>query len=226
MEYKNIKLYFFLIVCFFLLGTNKIYMTDLKELTPPNPKKEPIEFKAHGIKRVDNYYWIRDDSRKKIEVINHLKSENIYLENWFKSGTDNRDKLFEEVISRIPKKEDSVPIPMGSYEYLRRYEPDKEHPIYVRKKLKSDLEEIFLDVNKLAKKSEFYQLANWSIAPSEKLLVFAEDTSGRRQYTIRIKDLSTDKFLEDILSGTSGDIAWSLNSEFLFYVLRDFKTAG
>ena len=31
--------------------------------TPPNPKKIPYELEAHGDIRIDNYYWMRDDSR-------------------------------------------------------------------------------------------------------------------------------------------------------------------
>ena len=224
MKDKSIKLLFFLLASSFFLGFNEVYIEDLKELNPPNPKKVPVKFEAHGTERIDNYYWMRDDSRKKSEVINHLKSENTYLENWFKAGLDKRDELFEEITARIPKKEDSVPIPMGSFEYYRRYEPEKEHAIYMRKKLKSKKEEIILDVNKLAQNSEFFQLANWSISPLENLMAFSEDTSGRRQYKVRIKDLISNKFLEDVISGTSGDLAWSSDGKYLFYVLRDSET--
>ena len=76
----------------------------------PTPKKIPVNFEAHGVKRVDNYYWMRDDSRENPEVINHLNSENNYLETWFLDGQDNRDELFEEITDRIPKKENTDPI--------------------------------------------------------------------------------------------------------------------
>ena len=35
----------------------------------PVPKKEPYEIITHGDKRVDNYYWLRDDKRKNRKVI-------------------------------------------------------------------------------------------------------------------------------------------------------------
>ena len=75
----------------------------------PSPKI-PVTFDAHGVKRADNYYWMRDDTRKDQEVTDHLNTENAYLEGWFASGLDERDKLFQEITDRIPKKEDSVPI--------------------------------------------------------------------------------------------------------------------
>jgi len=224
MRSNNNKLIFFLLVCFLFIGSNELQVRDLKELNPPNPKKEAVKFESHGVIRVDDYYWMRDDTRKNPEVIDHLKSENKFLEQWFETDVDKRDQLFEEITSRIPKKEDSFPIPLGSYEYFRRYEPENEHAIYIRRKLKSKKEEIILDVNKLAEKSEFYTLSNWNISPSEDLMALAEDTTGRRKYEIKIKDLNSGKFLNDSIKNTSGDMAWSLNGQYLFYVLRTPKT--
>ena len=224
MRSNNNKLIFFLLVCFLFIGSNELQVRDLKELNPPNPKKEAVKFESHGVIRVDDYYWMRDDTRKKPEVINHLKSENKFLEQWFETGLDQRDQLFEEITSRIPKKEDSVPIPLGSYEYFRRYESENEHAIYIRRKLNSKKEEIILDVNKLAGKSEFYNLSNWSISPSEDLMALAEDITGRRKYEVRITNLNSGKFFNDSIKNTSGDMAWSLDGQYLFYVLRAPKT--
>ena len=99
----------------------------------PNPDKIPYKMEAHGIQRIDNYYWMRDDTRKNKKVINHLKKENKYLEAWFSDGEDLRKELFNEIVKRVPKKEDSVPVKMGSFEYFRRYKPGNEYPIIVNK---------------------------------------------------------------------------------------------
>jgi oligopeptidase B len=195
----------------------------LKNLKP-SPAKIPVTFEAHGVKRVDDYYWMRDDSRKDPKVIEHLNSENDYLENWFLSGTDRRDELFEEITARIPKKEDSVPIRLKNYEYFRRYEPDNEHAIYIRRKNKNSEENIIMDVNELAKDKEFYQLANWSISPDENIMAYAEDLNGRRQYSIKFKYLDTNLTSSYSIKNTSGDMAWSLDGKYLFYVLRDEET--
>ena len=109
MTRDNNKIVFFLLVCFLFISPNQLQARDLKELNPPKPKKEAVEFEAHGIVRTDEYYWMRDDTRKNQEVINHLKSENKYLEEWFKADLDQRDELFEEITSRIPKKK--IPSP-------------------------------------------------------------------------------------------------------------------
>ena len=213
----------FLLICFSLINHTETNYKTLKN-QKPSPEKIPVTFEAHGVKRVDNYYWMRDDSRKDPKVIEHLNSENNYLENWFLSGTDRRDELFEEITARIPKKEDSVPIRLKNYEYFRRYEPDNEHAIYIRRKNKNSEENIIMDVNELAKDKEFYQLANWSISPDENIMAYAEDTNGRRQYSIKFKYLDTNLTASYSIKNTSGDMAWSLDGKYLFYVLRDEET--
>ena len=213
----------FLLLYFSLLNFSETKIKTLKNIIP-SPKKVPVTFEAHGVQRVDNYYWMRDDSREDPEVLNHLNSENDYLEDWFASGDDIREELFEEITARIPKKEDSIPVRLKNFEYFRRYEPGNEHGIYIRRRDKNSEEIILLDVNKLAKNKEFYQLANWSISPSENLMAYAEDLSGRRQYTLKFKDIESDLVFKNSIENTSGDMAWSSDGKYLFYVLRDEET--
>ena len=72
--------YFSLVLSILILnGCNQMSSNN-----PPNPKKIPYELEAHGDVRIDNYYWLRDDSRKSKEVINYLKEENRYSDKWFK----------------------------------------------------------------------------------------------------------------------------------------------
>ena len=213
----------FLLIYFSSLNISETKIETLKDLKP-SPKKIPVIFDAHGVTRIDNYYWMRDDSREDPEVINHLNSENNYLENWFLSGDDKRDSLFEEITDRIPKKEDSVPVRLKSYEYFRRYEPENEYGIYIRRKDKNSEENIIIDVNELAIGKDFYQLANWSVSPDENTLTYAEDLSGRRQYSIKFKDLEKGTTRTYSLDNTSGDMAWSADGKYLFYVLRNEET--
>ena len=81
-----------------------------------------------------------------------------------------------------------------------------------------------MDVNELAKDKEFYQLANWSISPDENIMAYAEDLNGRRQYSIKFKYLDTNLTASYSIKNTSGDMAWSLDGKYLFYVLRDKET--
>jgi hypothetical protein len=40
--------------------------------------KVPHELLEHGDVRVDDYYWLRDDSRSDPQVLHHLRAENAY----------------------------------------------------------------------------------------------------------------------------------------------------
>ena len=47
----------------------------MKKISPPRPKKIKKNIELHGDIRVDNYYWLRDDTRKKamLLIISRLK---------------------------------------------------------------------------------------------------------------------------------------------------------
>ena len=51
----------------------------------PKPKKIRKELISHNDIRVDEYYWLRDDTRSNKEVISYLEEENTYSEKWFRS---------------------------------------------------------------------------------------------------------------------------------------------
>ena len=55
-------------------------------------------------------------------------------------------------------------------------------------------------------------------------MAYAEDISGRRQYTIKFKDLENEETSSFFIKNTSGDMAWSSDGRYLFYVIRDEET--
>lgn len=59
-------------------------MTTITETAPskvpPVAKKVKHEMEMFGDKRIDNYYWLRDDCRSNPEVLFHLRQENSYTD--------------------------------------------------------------------------------------------------------------------------------------------------
>jgi hypothetical protein len=47
-------------------------------VAPPVYRKVPRELAEHGDVRVDNYYWLRDESRSDPAVLAQLRAENDY----------------------------------------------------------------------------------------------------------------------------------------------------
>ena len=190
-------------------------------MLPPKPKKIPKLLEAHGDKRFDDYYWLRDDTRQNKEIISYLEEENTYAETWFSEGKDYRKEVFEELVSFIPEEETSLKIKKNGFYYFSKIKSNEQHPVYYREK-NQDVEEI-LNVNKLAENLDFYQISGISPSPDNKIIAFGEDINGRREFTIKFKSLEENKYINDVLENTSGNITWG-NNEYIFYTYKDPKT--
>ena len=190
-------------------------------MLPPKPKKIPKILEAHGDKRSDDYYWLRDDTRQNKEIISYLEEENTYAETWFSEGKDYRKEVFEELVSFIPEEETSLKIKKNGFYYFSKIKSNEQHPVYYREK-NQNIEEI-LNVNKLAENLDFYQISGISPSPDNKIIAFGEDINGRREFTIKFKSLEENKYINDVLENTSGNITWG-NNEYIFYTYKDPKT--
>ena len=73
---------------------------SFSQLNPPVPKKNPKIFNEHGTQRTDDYYWLSDKNDS--NVINHLKAENAYFEASLKHTEALQQKLYDELVARIP----------------------------------------------------------------------------------------------------------------------------
>jgi oligopeptidase B len=81
-----------------------------------------------------------------------------------------------------------------------------------------------LDVNEMAQGHGFFQVDAWEVSPDGKLLAWAEDSVGRRQYTIRVKDLDSGRILADKISNAEAEMAWAGDNRTLLYVAKDPTT--
>ena len=188
---------------------------------PPKPKKIPFKLEAHGDIRIDDYYWMRDDTRSDPELISYLKSENDYFQNWRDSNIDYESSIYKELKSMIPDEEETLRVKDGSFYYYSRIKASEQYSTYYRN---SSNEEILLDVNKEAEGKEFYNVAGLNISPDENLLLYGEDLNGRREYTLRIKNLKNNSLLEDEIVKASPSAIWSNDSEYIIYAKKDEET--
>ena len=191
------------------------------ELKAPVAVQQPYTVTSPNGDRQDPYYWLRDDTRTSPTVLDYLHQENDYVENYASAYQGLTDKLTNEIIGRIKQDDSSVPYTKGDYSYYRKFEQGKEYPIYLRKSLKDGTEQVMLDVNEMAKGKAYYAVSNWQVSPDQNLIAYVEDTSGRRQYTLKVRDLRTGKDLGDELTGLSGSMAWGKDSKTLYVVKND-----
>ncbi len=198
---------------------------------PPDIKKIPYEMESHGHKRIDDYYWMRlTDEQKSAEkydgqtqdVVNYISKETDYLNNSLKHTKKLQNTLYDEMVGRIKKDDQSVPYLDNEYYYYSRYEKKKEYPIYCRKyKSLDNDEEIILDVNKLAEGYEYFAVGGMAVSPNNKWLSYGVDTLSRRFYNIYFKNLLTGEVIEQTIPNTTGGVAWANDNKTVFYTSKN-----
>ena len=187
---------------------------------PPIATKHPHELVTHGDKRIDNYYWLRQQDNP--EVIDYLKAENDYTEEKMQHTKELQKSLYDEILSRIKETDLSVPYRLQDYYYYFRTEEGQAYSIFCRKYKNLDAkEEILLDQNELAEGKEFFSLGVASVSPNQQILAYSTDTTGAEQYTLVFLDLSTRSLYSETIPNTYYSFAWGNDNQTVFYTKVD-----
>lgn len=190
--------------------------------TPPRAAIRPHVFHEHGTERIDDYYWLRDDSRKDPEMLAYLAAENAYTQAVLAPTEPLQARLYQELVGRLKQDDDTVPFRKNGFWYYRRYESGQEYDrLYRRKGALDAPEELLLDLNQLARGHDYFRLGAWDVTPDGRLLVWTEDTVSRRQFAIHVLDLATGERLPDTIGNSSGEVVWANDSRTLFYIEKD-----
>lgn len=188
----------------------------------PKAARIPHAMTLHDDTRIDNYYWLRDDTRSQPEVLDYLQQENSYGHRVMASQQALQDRILKEIIDRIPQREVSAPYIKNGYRYRHIYEPGCEYAIYQRQSAFSeewDEWETLLDANKRAAHSEFYSMGGMAITPDNTIMALAEDFLSRRQYGIRFRNLETGNWYPELLDNVDPSFVWA-NDSWTFYYVR------
>ena len=197
----------------------------------PVAEKKDSVLTIHDHTRVDPYFWMRlTDEQKNAEkpdehtqkVLDYLNAENDYTKAVMVNTESLQNKLFEEIVGRIKKDDESVPYFSNGYWYYSKFEEGKEYRIHCRRKGSMDApEEIFFNENERAKDQAYYSLGSMSVSLDNKMLAFAEDFVSRRIYTIRFKNLETGEVLPDVLTNAQAGGAWANDNLTYFYTTKN-----
>jgi oligopeptidase B len=197
-------------------------MAASKPLRPPSAAVRPHQVVSPNGSRQDDYYWLRDDTRSDRDVIGYLQAENAYADATLAHTKPLQEEIYKEIVGRIKQDDSTVPYYKRGYWYYRRYDTGKEYPIYARKRGALDApEQVMLDANEMAKGQGFFQVRVWAVSPDNHLLAWTEDTVGRRQYTLRVKNLDSGDVLAEKIANVEPDIAWAADNRTLLYVAKD-----
>jgi len=228
-----------LIGALLMTAASPLHAADLP--TPPDAPERPHVVRApHGAERQDGYYWLRDDARKDEAVISYLQSENAYADAVMEPLAPLQEALYAEIVGRIKQDDSSVPYVERGWWYYSRFETGRDYPVYARRPAGEGVdalsiqqaneagdfaaEQVLLDVNALAEGKDYYNVGDFEVSQDNRLLAWAEDDVGRRQYVIRVKDLATGEVFDDAMRGASPNIVWADDNRTLFYVENDPET--
>ncbi len=198
---------------------------SMTEPAPPVAEVKPHVVTSPNGDRNDPYYWLRDDSRSDPAVLAYLNAENDYKAAMTQHTEALEERVYQEIVSRIKQDDSTVPYRKRGFWYYTRFESGQEYPVHARKAGGLDaVEQVMLDGNAMARGHDFFQISGLEIAPDNRLLAWAEDTVGRRQYTLRFKDLDTGVVLADRIENAESDIAWTADSASVIYVEKHPET--
>lgn len=190
--------------------------------TPPQPDKRPHIVSSPNGDRIDEYYWLRDDTREDPEILEHLRAENRYLEAILEPAADLRETLYQELIHRIPNDEAAPPVFERGYWYQSRFEGEFEYSIHARRKGTRDApEQVLVDENELAAGRQYFSLGDYDVSENNCLLAYSQDVVGRGQYEIRVINIETREELIEPIPNTTGSVVWAADNRTLFYIEKD-----
>src|SRR6266404_3044570 len=175
---------------------------------PPVARKKPVEHRIHGDVRVDDYFWLRE--KENPEVLQHLEAENAYTKSVLQPTEAFQENLYQEMLARIQQTDLSVPYRLRGYLYFTKTLEGKQYPLHYRRPAdesslvgaqsaapqhgtqpNAEAADLLLNLNALSEGHSFLGLDAFDVSDDNRFLAYSTDTTGFRQYTLQIKDLTT-----------------------------------
>ena len=197
---------------------------EVQSLHPPVAPVETTVHELHGVRRIDDYDWLRDkDSRRTKE---YLAAERAYYDASTSHLRPLRRQLFSEMTGRTLPADESVSWARGGYVYSTRTVEGREYTQLLRTRAE-DLAAgatptVILDENELADGHDYCRVGVCEPSPDGRLLAYAVDVAGDEVYVLRFRDLETGQDLPDVVEHVhSMGAAWSADSSHFFYTVPD-----
>ena len=197
---------------------------------PPATEKRPVSDTHHGISRTDDYAWLRADNWQEMfrdpslldaGIRAHLEAENAYQAALMADTAGLRKQLFAEMKGRIKEDDSTVPMKDGPYAYGSSYRLGGEQPRYFRMPRDGGSEQILLDGDAEAAGKPYFRLGGIDHSADHARLLWAFDDKGSEFFTLRVRDLASNKDLDDSVANTGGGGAWSADDNGFFYTRLD-----
>jgi oligopeptidase B len=196
----------------------------------PRADQRPVTAIWHGETVTDEFAWLRAPNWQEVmrepnlldpAIRAYLDAENDYASAALAGSAKLQDTLFAEMKGRIKEDDSGVPAPDGPYAYFARYREGGQHAVICRMPRDGGEVEDLLDGDALAAGLGYFQFAGTDHSPDHKLLAWLADDSGSEFFTAHVRDLTAKRDTDDVVTETSGGVAWSEDSRGFYYVKLD-----
>ena len=206
-----------------LLVVSCLAVSSWAQSAPPAARRLPKVDTLHGEVRVDDYFWLREKTNA--EVIAYLEAENAWTAQGMRHTEALQEQLYREIVGRIKETDLSVPARQGKWEYFSRTAQGKNYPAFWRRPVGGGPDELLLDQNALAAGKAYLSIEQLDVSPDGRLLLYLQDTTAFRDYTLYVKDLASGALIDSIPEAWSGT-AWADDGRTFFYLTADSAKRG
>ena len=194
---------------------------------PPKATRKNHEHSHHGIVVQDPYAWLQDPDYPTVndqEVLDYLRAENTYFEQYMTPKQHLVDTLFAELKGRKSDKDESVPYFHYGYHYQWRFKEGDQYRRWYRAAGSHEREQVdpsdwvtLLDENALAADQDYFRLGAMSVSPNNQLIAYSIDTDGSERFTLHVVDLASGAAVTSPITHTIGEAIWNQHSDGLLY---------
>jgi oligopeptidase B len=197
---------------------------------PPVAERTPVTSEHHGIAHTDDYAWLQTEKLEEVlqrpealeePIRKHLEAESQYARAMLGPNRALERRMVAEMRARISRRDATVPEPWGPWEYYTRYPTGSQRKLHCRRPREGGAEQVLLDENALARGRRAFSVAETAVSPDHNFLAYSVDADGAERNTLRVRDLTTGRDLEDTIPEVRGGAVWSKDGQWLFYVGRD-----
>lgn len=184
---------------------------------PPVAKRVPTTAPSLGEPRTDDYAWLREKDTP--AVLEYLQAENTYTDSVLAHTQPLQEKLVEEFKKHTKLEDTSVPYLRDGWLYYQETD-ERDYPRYLRKRSDTDQPQLLLDLNELAKNSDYVDIGTDEPSDDGRLLAYTIDLTGFRDYKLSIKDVDSGRLLPDTADHVSS-LVWANDNLTLFFATEN-----
>ncbi len=191
---------------------------------PPTAQRRPYQQSFHGVTLEDPYHWLQDPNYPTVDdpdVLDYLKAENAYFDDWYAPHQDLTQTLFQELKARKPEQDESVPYTENGYRYRWRFEQGAQYRVWLRQPVDRTGPgwDTFLDENTLAEGCEYFRLGALAVSPDGQNLAYSTDTNGSERFTLKVVSLASGQELTPTIENCAGSVVWNAAGDGFAYCL-------